>query len=82
MEVHLAPDLEQKLKDVAAETGRAADALVEDALTGYFEELALLRSTLDRRYDDLKNGRVQSLDGEAFFESLRQRGEDHKRSPQ
>jgi hypothetical protein len=82
MEVHLAPDVEQKLKEVAAETGRAADALVEDALTGYFEELRQLRTTLDERYDDLKSGRVQPLDGEAFFEALRRRGEDQERSPQ
>jgi hypothetical protein len=28
---------------------------------------------LDSRYDDLKSGRVKPVDGEAFFESLRQR---------
>ena len=31
---------------------------------------------LDRLYDDLKSGRVKPVDGEAFFESLRQREED------
>jgi len=35
-----------------------------------------LRQTLDRRYDDLECGRVQPVDGEAFFETLRQREEE------
>ena len=82
MNVHLTPELAKKLTDLAATTGRAPDELVEDALTAYLEELASLRQTLDTRYDDLKSGRVEPIDGEAFFESLRQR-EDHllKRSP-
>jgi len=38
---------------------------------------------LDNRYDDLKSGRVKPIDGEAFFESLRQREEEllKQRSP-
>jgi len=35
-----------------------------------------VRETLDSRYDDLKNGRVQPIDGEAFFDSLRQREDE------
>jgi predicted transcriptional regulator len=37
MEVHLTPELEKKLNDLAEQTGRAADELVEDAITGYLE---------------------------------------------
>ena len=37
------------------------------------KELTQLRATLERRYDELKYGRVEAIDGEAFFESLRQR---------
>ena len=33
----------------------------------------LVRSMLDSRYDDIKSGQVTPIDGEAFFESLRQR---------
>jgi hypothetical protein len=40
-------------------------------LPGIYEELALLRDTLDTRYDELKSGRVQPIDGdEAFAESI------------
>jgi predicted transcriptional regulator len=82
MEVHVTPELAKKLHDLAATTGRAPDELVQDALAAYLEELTSLRDTLDRRYDDLKSGRVKPIDGEAFFESLRQREDDLlKRSP-
>lgn len=75
MEVHLTPDCERKLGALAELTGRLPADLVEDALAGYSLELAQARETLDRRYDDLKSGRVQPIDGEAFFESLRQKEE-------
>ena len=76
MEVHLSPDLEAKLDKWAAETGCAKEEFVEDALTGYFEELAQVREMLDSRYDDIKSGRVKPIDGEAFFENLRRREEE------
>ena len=38
-------------------------------------EVEVVRSLLDNRYDDLKSGRVEPIDGEQFFELLRQRGE-------
>ena len=31
---------------------------------------------LDNRYEDLKSGNVKPIDGEVFFESLRQREEE------
>jgi len=40
MEVHLTPDVEAKLGKLAKETGRAADELVQDVITGYLDELA------------------------------------------
>jgi hypothetical protein len=49
------------------------EKLIEDALAGYVPELAQTREMLASRYDDLKSGRVKPIDGEAFFESLRQR---------
>jgi len=61
---------------VAAKTGRGADELAQDVIAGYLDELAGVHVMLDSRYDDLKNGRVQPIDGEAFFESLRQREEE------
>ncbi len=84
MDVHLAPDLEAKLNALATETGRATDELVQDVIAGYFDELAQVRATLERCYDDIKSGRVKPIDGEAFFESLRQREDEllKRRSPQ
>jgi len=75
MEVHLTPDLEAKLNQLAAETGRAKDDLVLDALTGYVEELANVRKMLDTRYDDIKNGRVKPIDGEQAFAALREKSQ-------
>ena len=80
MVVHLKPETESRLQELAATTGRAPDELVEDAMAGYLAELAQLRGTLDRRYDEIKSGRVKSVDGEAAFKRIRQRGQDRRRS--
>ena len=85
MEVHFAPDVEKKLNDLAAQSGRgSADALVQDVVEGYFDELSKTREMLDSRYDNLKSGRVKPIDGEEFFESLRRREGEllKKHSPQ
>jgi predicted DNA-binding protein len=76
MEVHLTAELEAKLNEMAAKTGRATDELVQDAMAGYFEELADVHGMLDRRYDEIKSGRVKPIGGETFFESLRQREDE------
>lgn len=75
MEVQLTPDLQAKIHQWSAETGRSTDELVEDVMAGYFEALAHVRQTLDRRYDDLKSGRVQLIDGEEAFASLKAKTE-------
>jgi hypothetical protein len=84
MDVHLTnPDLQAKLDRWVTETGRGPDELVEDAMAGYFDELAGTRQMLDSRYDDLKSGRVKPIDGEEFFENLRRREDEllKKHSP-
>lgn len=81
MEVHLTPELEAKLNEMATKTGRATDDLVQDAMAGYLEELADVRGMLDRRYDEIKSGKVKPIDGEAFFESLRQREDELLKLP-
>ena len=73
MEVHVTAETEKKLKDLAALSGQATDDIVEDATVAYIQKLNQLRQTLDSRYDDLESGLV---DGEQFFESLRQREQD------
>ena len=64
MEVHLTPDVEKQLHDLAEQSGRPTDELLQDALAGYFTELAQTREMLNSRYDDLKSGRLQPLPGE------------------
>jgi predicted transcriptional regulator len=82
MDVRVTAALEKRLTDLAAKTGREPAELLEDAIP-YLEELAGVRETLDSRYDDLKSGRVTPIDGETFFESLREREDERlKRSPQ
>ena len=71
MDVRVAPELARILTDLAATSGRATDDLVADALVGYLDELASLRDRLDARYDDLKDGRVESIDGEEAKQRLR-----------
>lgn len=73
MEVHFAPELQAKIDQLVSETGRTPDTLLADAMAGYMVELAGTREMLNSRYDDLKNGKVKLIDGEAFFESLRKR---------
>src|SRR4030088_1300501 len=73
MEVHFKPETESRLAELASKSGRATDDLVEDALAGYLAEVAEVREMLDGRYDEIKSGRVKPIDGEAFFDNLRQR---------
>ena len=42
--IQFTPDVEKKLKDIAAQSGRGtADELVKDVVEGYFDELAQRR---------------------------------------
>src|ERR1035438_8851385 len=58
MEVHFTAEVQAKLERWTSETGRPANELLQDALAGYFDELASTREMLNSRYDDLKSGRV------------------------
>jgi hypothetical protein len=42
-------------------------------LSGYAAEIAEVHKMLDGRYDDIKSGRVEPIDGEVFFDDLHQR---------
>ena len=80
MVVHLKPETESRLRELTTSTGRAPDELVEDAMAGYLAELAQVRSMLDGRYDKIKSGSVEPIDGEEAFERLRRKSEDRRRS--
>jgi predicted DNA-binding protein len=75
MEVHLSPETESRLIELATLSGRTADDLVEDAVAGYLEEMAELRHVLDIRYDDLESGRVKPIDGEEVYRRLMEKTE-------
>lgn len=79
MVVHLKPETESRLHELAASTGRAPDELVEDAMAAYLAELAQVRQMLDSRYDQLKAG-VKPIDGEHAFDRLRKKSEDRRPS--
>lgn len=70
MEVEFTPDFQRKLTELATESGRGPAELVQDALAGYFDEVARTRQLFNSRYDDLKSGNVRAIPGddvEAYF---------------
>lgn len=71
MEVHFTPEVQAKLEQMARDTGRRSDELVENVVTDFFEDFAFTGETLDRRYDDLESGRVQPIPGDEVFARLR-----------
>ncbi len=81
MEVHFTPDVEKKLNDLAAQSGRGTAELLQDALAGYFQELAQTRDMLNTRYDELKSGRVKPIDGEEAFARLKAKTEAQRNRP-
>ncbi len=83
MEVHFAPEMEKKLKDLAAQSGRgSANELVRQVVEGYFEELAQSRQMLDSRYDDLKSGKVKPISGDEVAARFRDKSAAVRRSRQ
>jgi predicted transcriptional regulator len=81
MDVQLTPDVEKKLNDLAAESGRGTNELVEDALAGYLDELARTRDMLNSRYDDLKSGRVKPISRDEVVAHFREKSAIARRTP-
>jgi hypothetical protein len=81
MEVHFTPETEKKLKDLAAESGRGTDDLVEDGMVGYLQELVQTREMLNSRYDDLKSGRVKPIPGDEVEAYFREKSAAARRLP-
>jgi hypothetical protein len=79
MEVHFKPDVQAKLDQMARESGCPSDELVEDAVIGYFDELARTREILDRRFDDLESDRVKPIDGEEAYRRLMEKTDAQRR---
>jgi predicted transcriptional regulator len=79
MEVHLRPETESRLQELATKSGRAPNDLIEDAMAAYLQELTQVRDMLDGRYDELKSGRVKPVDGEEAFANLRRKSKNDAR---
>jgi hypothetical protein len=77
MEVHFTPtpEVQAKLERWTNDTGRPADELLQDALAGYFDELAETREMLNSRYDDLKSGKVKPISGAEVRARLKAKSE-------
>ena len=76
MEVQFTADVEKKLHDYAAQSGLRTSEVLEDALAGYFDEVVETRQMLNSRYDDLKNGSVEPMDGEEAFARLKAKAQN------
>ena len=61
MEVHFTSDLEKKLQALAAQSGREAEALVQDAVAGYVDELADMRAHIEEGFLQAERGEL--IDG-------------------
>ena len=82
MDVHVNnPELQAKLDRWVTETGRGPDELVEDAMAGYFDELARTREMLNSRYDDLKSGRVKPISRDEILAYFREKSAAARRTP-
>ena len=80
MEVHFRPETESRLQELASKSGGPPGDLIEDAMAGYLQELAQVRELLDGRYDDLKAGRVQLVDGDEALARFRPKSEERRAS--
>jgi len=80
MVVHLKPETESRLRELSATTGRAPEDLVEDAMSGYLEELTRTRKMLNSRYDEIKSGQVKQIDGEEAFNRMRRKSQERHRA--
>lgn len=78
MELHLKPETESRLQELAAKTGRPPADLVEDAMAGYLQEISEVRETLDTRYDELQSGRVKPIDGDEAITKLRRKSDNRR----
>ena len=80
MDVHFTAETEKKLKDIAAQSGRATDDLVEDATAAYVDELIRTREMLNSRYDALKSGRVKPISRDEMVAHFREKSDAARRS--
>ena len=76
MAIHITPEHEARIKELARRTGRENAEVLGEVIDSYFEELARINATLDRRYDEITSGQVKPISGDEVLERLQRRSED------
>ncbi len=70
MEVQFSSEVQTRLDQLASDTGRPQQELIQDAVAGYFHDLVEVPTMLDRRYDEIKSGRVKLIPGDEVMARL------------
>jgi predicted DNA-binding protein len=78
MSIQLTPEHEARIKELARQTGRDNTEVLGEVIDSYFEELGRINATLDRRYDEIKSGQVEPINGDEVFERLRRKSEERR----
>jgi hypothetical protein len=78
MEVPFSPEEQIQIDSIAATTGQGAGEYVREVISEHLHELDEVRTMLSSRYDDIKSGRVQPIDGEETFARLRARSAERR----
>jgi predicted DNA-binding protein len=78
MSIQLTPEHEARINELARQTGRNNTEVLGDVIDSYFEELARINATLDRRYDEIKSGQVKPISADEVLERLQRRSEERR----
>jgi len=70
MEVYFTPKVQAQLNELSADTGRPQDAIVNEILAAYLDELTEAQRLLNRRYDDVKSSRIVPVEGRTALRQL------------
>jgi predicted DNA-binding protein len=78
MSIQLTPEHEARINELARQTGRNNTEVLGDVIDSYFEELARINATLDRRYDEIKSGQVKPISADEVLERLQRSSEERR----
>ena len=78
MSIRITPEHEARINELARQTGRDNTEVLGEVIDSYFEELARINATLDRRYDEIKSGKVKTVSGDEALERLQRRSEERR----
>lgn len=79
MQVNLNPELTARVEQWTEQTGRSPDDLIADAMAGYLDELSRTRQMLDTRYQSVRDGEAQLMNGNDALKKLKERTQAQRR---